>query len=129
MKRSVSHLGMIILAAAFLCGSGCTTSKPARDPLTGWIFRPFDDFAAPSDRHHYQLAESITKDYQSFISANHLDTFGAVTGFYENSKGQHAVTFEAFPSNQNAAWHYVLIYDNKNVREKVIKFGYRKFHS
>jgi hypothetical protein len=123
------------LLAIFLCGFGCSTSKPTPDPLAGWTLRQFDDFAPPSERHHYQLDKMITDDYQDFLKKNSLDTT-AITGFYEDGTGQRAVEFEAFEigpnvktSEINTSWHYVLIYDKENKRIKTIKYGCLHYQS
>jgi hypothetical protein len=58
-----------------------------------------------------------------------LHLFGAITGFYEDGAGQHAVEFVAFPPDENATWNYVLIYDKENKRIKEIKYGYTRYQS
>jgi hypothetical protein len=131
------RLTLILFTTLFLtagCGawlmksSSGTVSQPT-DPLAGWTSRGFDDYLPSLQRHHYHLDKAITDDYQNFIEKNKLDLFGAITGFYEDGTGQHAVEFEAFPDKQNATWHYVIIYDKENKRVKVIKYGYRRFVS
>jgi hypothetical protein len=113
----------------FLCGFGCSSSKPTPDPLAGWTSRGFDDYLPSLQRHHYQLDKAITDDYQDFIKKNNLILSGAITGFYEDGTGQHAVEFIAFPHGENATWNYVLIYDKENQRIKVIKYGYTRYQS
>jgi len=129
IENSFKYFGALFLTTMLIIGSGCTTPKPMPDPLAGWTFRQFDDFAQPSGRHHYQLNKAVEDDCKTFISTNHLNTLGAITGYFEDGKGQTAVEFEAFPPNQNASWHYVLIYDKKNIRIKMVKYGYHKFES
>jgi len=126
---SITQSTFRILLAMFICGFGCSTSKPTPDPLVGWTSRGFDDYLPSLQRHHYQLDKAITDDYQDFIKKNNLDLMGAITGFLEDGTGQHAVRFEAFPPNQNATWTYVLIYNKENKRIKVMKYGYRRFQS
>jgi hypothetical protein len=99
------------------------------DPLKGWTFREFDDFLPSLQRHNYHLDKAITDDYQDFIKKNGLDPDGAITGFYEDGTGQHAVEFAAFPPDQNATWNYVLIYDKENKRIKVIKWNHIRYQS
>jgi hypothetical protein len=120
----------LMLMAMFLFGFGCNTSKPARDPLVAWTFRPFPGWEAPPYGHNTnRLDKAISDDYQDFIKKNELNPFGAITGFYEDGTGQHAVEFAAFPLDQNATWNYVLIYDKENKRIKLIKYGYHRFQS
>jgi hypothetical protein len=103
---------------------------PSPDPLAGWIFRPFPGFETPPYGYNTNhLDKIITDDYQDFITKNKLSTSGAITGFFEDETGQHAVGFEAFPPNENATWHYVLIYDKDNRRIKVIRYDYRSIQS
>lgn len=122
-----TRITFCILLAIFIWTAGCVTQNS--DPLTGWTFRTFDEFLPIPDRHNYHLDKSVTDDYQDFIAKNKLNLLGAITGFFEDGTGQHAVEFEAFSPNQNAAWHYVLIYDKESKRIKVIKYGYHRFQS
>jgi hypothetical protein len=147
IKNSIKHFLFIfsILLAATFCITGCETSKtlwakfwfsggtapkPAPDPLAGWTFKPFPGWEVPPyGRNTNHLDKVVIDDYQDFIGNEHLDLFGAITGFFEDSTGRHAVEFQAFPPGKNATWNYVLIYDKENKKVKVIKYGYRKFHS
>jgi hypothetical protein len=113
----------------FVWVAGCATPRQNPDPLNGWTFRQFDAFVTSLDRHHYHLDKAIIDDYQGFITKNKLSTLDAITGFYEDGTGQHAVRFVAFPNNQKATWQYVIIYDKENQRIRVIKYGYRRFPS
>ena len=79
--------------------------------------------------HHYHLDKAIADDYQNFIVEEHLSPKGAITGFFEDGTGQHAVGFEANGNKENSSWHYVLIYDRENKRVKVIKYDYKKYQS
>lgn len=106
-------IGLILLTAVVFV-YGCSQSK---DPLAGW---------KPYDSSH--LDKAIVDDYKDFIAKNRLDLLGTISG-YENGTGQHAIEFEAFPPDQNATWHYALIYDSKNNRLKVTKYGYHRFQS
>jgi hypothetical protein len=127
-KRHVKSLSVAvcILLAAVFWTAGCATNS---NPIEGWTFRQFDAFSPPYDQHHYHLDEAISEDYQDFITNNKLYTLGAVTGFYEDGTGQHAIAFEAFPPNQNATWHYVLIYDRGNKRTRTKKYGRIRYQS
>lgn len=118
---------LCLLLAILIWTAGCATQKP--DPLTGWTFREFDEYLPIRDQHHYSLDNAVTEDYQDFITRNKLNLLGAITGFYEDGTGQHAVKIVAFPPNQNSVWHYALIYDKDNKRIKIIKYGYYRFQS
>jgi hypothetical protein len=127
---SVLRFTFCTLIAIFACITGCAKLESTRDPLAGWTFRPFPGWEAPPYGHNTNhLDKAISDDYQSFISTNKLATFSAITGFYEDGTGQHAIEFEAFPPSQNATWHYVLIYDKENKRVKLMKYDYRSFQS
>jgi hypothetical protein len=130
IKKSISRFGLtfLVLIVVLLWNSGCVTSKP--DPLAGWTFKSFPGWGMnPNGHNNNILAKAITDDYQDFIIKNKLNLSGAVTGFYEDGTGQHAVQFAAFPPNQNATWTYALIYDKENKRIKVIKYDYHRFQS
>jgi hypothetical protein len=120
--RIAAHFSILI---ALCLITGCITSikPPAPDPLVGWTFRVFDDFAVPSDQHHYHLDKAITHDYQVYIANNKLDLIGAIRGFYEDGTGQSAVEFEA--ERGHSYWRFVLIYNKDNKRIKTVKFDHR----
>lgn len=103
--------------------AGCATQRT--DPLAGWTFREFDQFAVASQQHHYQLDKSVADDYQNFIAKNNLDLIGAITGFYEDGTGRHAVEFEGYKNH--TSWHYVLIYNKDNKRINLIKYNRSRF--
>ena len=115
IKNPASYLKTLLLAAIFLSNFGCAT----HDPLAGWTFRQFDDYAPASERHHFQLNKDIENDCQAFIAANHLDLESAITGFYEDGTGRHPVAFEADKGKD--VWNYYLFYDKNNERIKVLK--------
>lgn len=130
MKKSARYfisnfLFVSALSAAIALGSGCGQS----DPLAGWIFRPFDEAVPLADQKHYHLDKAVVDDYQAFIKENRLSPNGALTGFYEDGAGQHAVSFEANPYDQNSTWRYTLIYDKNNKRIKVTKSDYHRYQS
>jgi len=106
--KNIFNAFLCILLAALFWAAGC--SKPSPDPLKGWTFRPFQGYEMPPYGHNNNhLDHAITHDYQDFITKEKLHTIGAITGFFEGGAGQHAIEFEAFPYNQHASWHYVLI--------------------
>ena len=126
--RHVKSFSVVVctLLAAVLWTAGCATNS---NPIEGWTFRPFPGFEMPPYGHNTNhLNKAITDDYQTFIAQNKLYA-AAITGFYEDGTGQHAVQFEAFPPNQNASWQYVLVYDNKNKRIKAVKYGRIRYQS
>jgi hypothetical protein len=123
--NSFSAIACILLAAVFWT-AGCATNS---NPIEGWMFRPFPGFEMPPYGHNTNhLDKAITDDCHTFIVQNKLYA-AAITGFYEDGTGQHAVQFEAFPPNQNASWNYVLIYDKYNKRVKTIKYGRIRYQS
>ncbi|MBW8864770.1 MAG: hypothetical protein JF609_07580 [Verrucomicrobia bacterium] len=130
IKNSARFLSLALaLSAVVLFGCRCSTSKPTPDPLAGWTFRTFDQFEPPSGQHHYHLDKTISDDYQDFIAKNKLSLVGAITGFYEDMTGQHAVRFEAIPPDAYSSWTYVLIYDKQNHRVKIIKYDEHRYRS
>jgi uncharacterized protein YceK len=99
-----------------------------REPLKSWTFKPFPGWELPPYGHNTNhLDQAIIDDYEGFIKEKHLNLFGAVTGFYVDGTGQHAVQFTAFPPGENATWQYVLIYDKENKRVKTIRCNYRRY--
>ena len=126
--RTIRALSSAIFVATTLT-VGCSAPNAAPNPVAGWNFRTFDQFATPRDQHHYSLDKSIARDYEGFIAKEKLSLLGAVTGFFEDGKGQHAVEFEALRPNENSSWRYVLIYDKRNNRSKVVKCDHRRYQS
>jgi len=119
---------LAILVATILWVTGCATSTP--DPLAGWTFRSFPGWGVnPNGHNNNTLDKTITEDYQNFIATHKLSLSGAITGFFEDRTGQHAVEFDAFPPNQNATFTWVLLYNKDNIRIRVIKGGYHRFQS
>ena len=109
------------LLAMFLCGFGCSSSKPTPDPLAGW--KP-DFTSRPSD-------QVIEKDYQDYIQKLPPEDskFVGPAQFFEDGTGQHAVEIEVFEKNKNASWQHILFYDKENKRIDVIKYDHRKYQS
>ena len=104
--------------------------SPPREPLKGWTFKPFPGWETPPYGHNTNhLDQTIVDDYEGFIKEKKLFLSGAITGFYEDGTGQHAVQFEAFPPSENATWQYVLIYDKENKRIKTIRCNYHRYMS
>jgi hypothetical protein len=97
----------------FLCGFGCSSSKPTTDPLVGWQ----KDFSpvGPGDK-------VIEKDFQDYIQKLPSDErpYAHQFGYYKDGKGQHAVLIEV--DLNGTAWNHVLFYDKDNKRTKVIKY-------
>jgi uncharacterized protein YceK len=74
-----------------------------KDPLKGWTFREFDALGIPGHQHH-PMDKAVIDDYQYFITNNTIATIGAVSGFFENGTGQHAIQFEGSPANKGTYW-------------------------
>ena len=139
MKINARLFGpIIVLAAALALASGCsmwarltygppftTPSPQPPDPLASWTFYSFPGWGPNPNGHNNNILNStITIDYENFIKTNNLGLMGAITGYYEDGNGQHAIEFVASPPKLNATWNYVLIYDKDNKRTKVIKYNY-----
>ncbi len=120
----------LALCVTIIFGCGCSSSKPVPDPLAGWTFKPFPGWEIPPYRYNTNhLDKAVIDDYQKFISDRRLNPFGAITGFYEDGTGRHAVDFQAFPPGENATWNYVLIYDKENRRARTIRYNHIEYQS
>jgi hypothetical protein len=114
----IARLLFCVLLAAFVCGLGCTSTRP--DPLAGWTFHAFEGFEMPPYGHnHYHNPQAISDDYDAYLKQNGFFTVGALTGLYEDGTGQHAARFQA--GKDGTYWDCILIYDKDNKRIKVIK--------
>jgi len=117
---------VLALCVAILFGCRCSAPKPipTPDPLAGWTFKPLPGWELPPFGHNTNhLDKAIADDYQDFINNNHLTLADAVKGYFENASGQYAVQFVAFSHEENTTWTYVLFYDGKNRRIRVIKYN------
>jgi hypothetical protein len=121
----------ILLSAMLVWTAGCGIFFPFPDwhpfsshtnPLKeGWTFRPFPGFEMPPYGHNTnRLDQAITDNYQDFLKKNNLSTVGAITGFFEDGTGQHAIQFET--GINGTSWVYTLIYDKNNKRIKVMRY-------
>jgi hypothetical protein len=110
------------LLAMFLCGFGCSSSKPTPDPLAGFHW---------SSLVNLDNNKAITDDYKDYIQKLPPKEKGYIgdVSFFEDGTGQHAVSIEVFEGNQNASWRHILIYDKENKRIKAIRSGYRRYQS
>ena len=108
------------LLVIFLCGFGCSSSKPTPDPLAGWQKAYGED---PD--------QAIEKDVQDYIQNLPPKQKGYIGTqfFYKDGNGQHAVSIEIFEGNKNASWQHLLIYDKEDKRIKVIRYGHIKYQS
>ena len=99
----------------FLCGFGCSSSKPTPDPLVGFHV---------SDIVNLDSNKAITDDYKAYIqtlSPEEKQRLGPYpVSFFEDGTGQHAVDIRIGINGSN--WHHVLIYDKDNKRIKTIKY-------
>ena len=117
------ELIILILASMFIFGTGCTLFERRSDPLATWTFKPYPHFENPPYGHNANhLDQVIVDDYEGYIKKNNLYPVSAITGFYEDGTGQHAVEFLASYAPAYSR-KYVLIYDKENKRIKVIKYG------
>jgi hypothetical protein len=110
------------LLAMFLCGFGCSSSKPASNPLVG-----FHEI----DRKELNSNKALSDDYKDYIQklpSNQKGYIGTIF-IYENESGQHAVSIEIFEGNKNASWKHVLFYDKDNKRTKAMRYDHIKYQS
>ncbi|HXE41952.1 MAG TPA: hypothetical protein VN516_02920 [Candidatus Baltobacteraceae bacterium] len=109
------------LLTMFLCGFGCSSSKPTPDPLAGWHFCFSQD---PKD-----LGKIILADYQDYIQKLPPEEkkFVGTTHTFEDGTGQHAVRIEI--GLNGTWWEHVLIYDKDNKRIKLIKYTNGRYAS
>ena len=94
-----------------------------QDPLKiGWTYFPLPNSYLNRDRQNTnRLNQTIDDDYKGYIAKEKLYVLRGVSGYYEDAKGRRAVEFEAYLDHESAT--YVLIYDNKNKRVKVVIFN------
>ena len=109
-----------LFLAVFVCGFGCTASKPTPDPLAGW---QKDYTPDPSD----QFIEKDYNDYIQTLSPEEKKYIGPYPAtFFKDGTGQHAVKIEI--GLNGVWWEHVLIYDKNGKRVRTIKYasgGYR----
>jgi hypothetical protein len=107
------------LLAMFLCGFGCSSSKPIPDPLAGWH--------AASENPE----QSIANDYQDYIqklSPEEKKYLGpSPVSYFEDGTGQHAAVITI--GLNGTVWRHVLIYDGDNKRIKTIKYASGNYRS
>jgi hypothetical protein len=99
------------LLVMFLCGFGCSSSKPAPDPLAGWQL----DF-------NHEPDPAIAKDYQDYIQKLSFEEKGhalPIVKYFKDGTGQHAIQITI---GFGTDWEYVLNYDKDNKRTKTIKY-------
>jgi hypothetical protein len=110
----IIQLTVCFLLAIFLCGFGCSSSKPTPDPLTGFHVSSLGNLDAN---------KTITDDYKDYIkklSPKETQYLGP-TFYFEDGTGQHAVRIES-DIGGTVRWYHVLIYDKENKRIKTIKY-------
>ena len=111
---------IIVLSSIVIFGCRCIAPKTEPDPLAGWSF--YDSV---------KMSAVIKSDYKNYIDNLPPEQKGYIgtVFFYQDGKGGHAVNIEVFEKNQNAAWQHVIIYDEKDRRVKVVRYGYHKYQS
>jgi hypothetical protein len=115
---------------------------PAVDPLKGWkSWSEWDetshpDVYGPHGRYllqpgqrakHSPLDKAIKDDYKNYLQKH--EPFYFVNGpafsdgptFYEDGTGQHAVRIEVGSNGSYTV--YIFIYDDHNVRKKIMRFA------
>ena len=119
----------IVLGIFLLFIFGCTSSKTESNPLAGWTFHPFNQYALPSAPHRSSIDPAIAEDCQHFVASNHLLLRNTIGGVYQDKKGKQAIDFVGFSVNKSESWHYILIYNQFHKRIKVIKYDQHKYTS
>jgi hypothetical protein len=112
----VTRLIFCFSLAVFVCCFGCTSSKPAPDPLVGYHW---------CDLTELDSNQAITDDYEAYIqtlSPEEKKYLGpSPIGFFEDGTGRHAVRIKI--GLNGTSWVHVLIYDKDNRRIKTIKYA------
>ena len=116
----IIQLILCSLLAMFLCGFGCSSSKPTPDPLAGFH---------SSSLVNLQNDKAISDDYQTYIKSLPPDVRNGVgpLQFFEDVTGQHAILIAI--AQNGTDWAHVLIYDKNNKRIKVIKYVMGQYRS
>jgi hypothetical protein len=123
IQKFICILGLtfLVLFTVMFWSAGCATRIP--DPLMGWHLCFSQD---PNKLDH-----AIRDDYLDYIQKlppKERNYVGDIS-FLEDGTGQRAVSIEIFANNKSASWRYALIYDKRNMRVEVIKYGYRRHMS
>ena len=98
----------------FLCGFGCSSSKPTPDPLASFHV---------SSLGNLDSNKAIIDDYKDYIqklSPEERRNLGP-TFFYEDGTGQHAIDIAIGVNGR--WWRHILIYDKDSKRIKTIKYA------
>jgi hypothetical protein len=110
----ITKLSFCLLLTTLICVTGCVTG---RNPLQGWKGGQTAYRGCPFDK-------AICDDYRRYIASLSRDERNRVTDlgieFYEDGRGQRAVTILISRNNRNRV--HVLIYDANNKRIKVRKY-------
>ena len=131
---------LCLIFTVFVCGFGCTSSKPAPDPLVGWKSIGTVGFKAhemSADIEVIPNHKAISDDVQKFVNnlpVLHGPDYDPVTRrycywleypmeFFEDGTGQHAVRFQM--EFGGLGLRYVLFYDKSDARTKVVKTKWR----
>jgi hypothetical protein len=125
VKNSLNRfwLTLPVLIALLALTDGCV-ARLGRNPLEGWK-------GGQTASEGCSFDKAIVDDYRNYIrqlpaeERSHVDDFGI--RFYESAAGERAVEI-AIPINR-IRWKHVLIYDQKNVRTKVIKYAASRYLS
>lgn len=119
----------VTICACLLIATGCASSKPKPNPIAGWTFHPFNQYALPSAPHRSTIDPAIAADCQRFVASNQLLLRNTISGVYQDRTGKQAIDFVGFSINKSESWHYVLVYNQFHKRVKVIKYDQHKYTS
>jgi hypothetical protein len=126
LKKTLSTVTCALLLVAIGCAS---SSKTESNPLVGWTFHPFNQFALSSSQHRHYIDSAVAEDCRNFIAKNNLLVRNSISGIYEDGTGKQAVDFVGFSVNKSESWHYVLIYNQFHKRIKVVQYDQHKYAS
>lgn len=96
-----------------------------KNPVADWTYHSGESTSGISNTN--QLAQEILEDYHNFVTRNASMDRGNPAGFYEDGKGRCAILVTSYLDNGHCI--YVLIYNEKYQRIKVVKFNRHKSFS
>ena len=113
IKHAIAYIcSVCTLLGALVFGFGCSPSKPASDPLTGFHWSSLNNLDSN------KAIDDDCKDYIHKLSPE--ESVGAGREYFEDGTGRHAIKITIGVNGKN--WEHVLIYDKDNHRIYTIKY-------